>query len=1712
MNNKEYFSQFDDEKRWEALREYYGKSPKGSTSMARLAQECGSSWFDSRADDTPEQFIQHSWYRMINLRGFGKKKIELLLSILVASVDFEEFINGVPAIQEPEEPPQLEIEGWDRFPLELSFCVARTKSLFENVSLKTPSDLVAWYEEFGEKGVLGQGNTGRKTLTEIQQIYGGWKQCDLTRLQALLPIDEQLHFTLHDSILGHYSRLSDDYQAVLCLRLVEQHTLEECGSTLKKTRERIRQIEKLLLTNVELALDYFAEERDALFEEWQATGDISCVETLSEEHRQLFRGAIRNHFERSDEGKETIAQNQQEIESAVHAIREQWDYYTGGLRLNEYLEGEGLIAHKERILEAGNSKGYFSYDAATDRLTPTKALLKHAALACLKSSEREEWSGAEWLQKLKESPRFAEVDFAHLSHLYRNWKNDSDFQEFSIDFSREDSMSAIEELEEEIVADDTTDEAEPETPEARDPEQTEAINPPDRLQMIRDAVKAPIEETPKPTAIPKPAPEFEEDADAKAFDLLIRSAIEEAQSLSSEDALLGFLNVSDDDQQQILSIFREALSEQKAATLIRRYPALASYALTLAAAVGLQQSDIGSGSFYLAWDFSIGWSPPPTSRKQIARSYLAALKHLDLRVGSIFPDQTLDWKGGCYLFHAAVLPHFIPPLEAALKSVQRELPLPDPDEPRQIEQFARLLANRVERGQRRLIAVLESPVGSFLVRRLVLWHMTGDSDLFPPFILKMLEEQKSTGQETIIKRPYIIFDSLEEALFLELPAQSGKITNPNSKWLVNGRPFRADTIREPIRLSDIVSSEIAELTVEIEGLLRKSNGGSFELRKQSYSFKTGLEQDQAFRIFRESDGREVPFQIRHGQIELGLGAKYVALLAEDIEIESDHESDECELGQIVEFEANIDSQPLVVNDGENEWTIKPKITPGTFVHRKDAQSFTAKDLISDKDVSINYGSDFGLTVALPSGAQSASVVVESMTAGASSHRENVVNTTTEDPLTLTDLSASFSSWLSSLTPAMHEVEILLTPDGRKPLRQTFWYWKGLNYVTQSGDMYLEDFPQNLKASGYEYRDGRLEYVTGSKRCAEFSSNQSEAFKDFRLKIPKPGVDVTISNNEGEIMETNPPQAIDILPSDTRIITFTHGGLAPIELRSGDTLIGQVDTERRSLTRSLGALVSNLGKTGSINAHTIIPFIEDAPRRVIHWRTPKVVKHCNAIENEDGEYHWELTGLSSVGLKGIKARLYDVAELTEAATPTNIVEIDLPEHVEHRTETTIIEGLQIEVSMNFNDCYRFIFHYDRHKFLGQIHVLEMDCLIADGSGWQQLACNEGHGRLSDLRLIFKGHKPETTSEDNPVQHVFWNDLNTIGFGHGLDMSIADPEILERWLARARWLVNYRYPKIVWEKYSIRLKAFYRAVTRLAVDNGGTAYWWQNATAGLEEHAARKSQNATIAPCLLFGAAYAGLFPGLDDTVEEELSGDGLITKCLAESSRVMGAQSGALNYVQSAFESGRVEPNFFGYFSTWQDLLQMKDVPLKGFSLLDWGSKLSAQVRRASFDDIKDEFALLEPDHYVECIRKLSERSHALDSIRSQETSHWLSPYISQLNQIAGHTTGILRQVTGKPHEELWESFESSELLLLEEELRGLVTNIIKACCVLASVYASVNKGLISAMKAQKILDLEFGTEPNRAETLRFLIIGTAPELIAYLFLFFTFTLEPSPER
>jgi hypothetical protein len=655
-------------------------------------------------------------------------------------------------------------------------------------------------------------------------------------------------------------------------------------------------------------------------------------------------------------------------------------------------------------------------------------------------------------------------------------------------------------------------------------------------------------------------------------------------------------------------------------------------------------------------------------------------------------------------------------------------------------------------------------------------------------------------------------------------------------------------------------------------------------------------------------------------------------------------------------------------------------------------------------------------------------------------------------------------------------------------------------VTPTGDMYLAEYPVNVEIKHREYKNGYLRFPTRESRCVLISSEQGSELNHHELEIPKPGVDVSIYNTEGEVLEVNPERAIDIVPNDTRMITFVQGGLAPVELRCGNRPIGRVLHERKSITRSLSALVADFGKVGAIHAHTIIPYVQDAPQRVIHWRTPRVFKRCLAVEEEDGEYHWELTGLSSIGLKGVRVRLYNLAEFTDESSPCSTVEVDLPEHVKHTAETPIIDGIMVEVSINSDNCYRFTFHYYRNMFLGLVHIIEMECMTVDGSGWQTLACDEGSGRLSDIRLLFKGYGPEAADSDNPVHRVFWKDLNTIEYGDALSLSISDPVLVKCWLSRTKWLVNYRYPRIVWEKSNFRLKALYRGVTRLAVDNGCESHWWQNAITGLEEHAACAPRTAIITPCLLFGAAYIGAFPRLDESVDPILGEGGLITKSFKEASRVLGIQSGALQYVQSAFD--RVDTNFFHAFSSWPKWVSGQDVPLQDFSWSDWSGRLLRFLRRSSFDDIKTEFSLLEPDHYLTCLKKLSERSKNLNEIRVQDNAHWLSPYIADLNQ----ATNILRQVSGKSYDEFWSVFEESNLLIQENEHCSLVENIIKRSCVLAFIYVSVNKGLMTTEEALRILNKNFGSDPNHSETLRFLILGAAPELFAYFFLFFTFTL------
>ena len=357
----------------------------------------------------------------------------------------------------------------------------------------------------------------------------------------------------------------------------------------------------------------------------------------------------------------------------------------------------------------------------------------------------------------------------------------------------------------------------------------------------------------------------------------LATKIDASLKSSPDDTLLGFLDVSEELQALVLGILSDCSGHYGLKKLLRSHPAIAVYGLAVAAPIGLADDEVGGSAFYEAWRAAFGVFPAAGEREPLAQAFIAALDRLGLPSGTISPEHEIHWHGGCYLFHAAILPHFVCPLQAALAAAQQLRPMPDLEDDEMSSAFAHLLAQNTAQAQQRLKRVLESKVGSFLVKRVVRWHLTRDDTLFPAHIRKFLVEQR--GQVAFLSSPYVAFDEMAGRLQLVLPAQTPAVADAQTRWTVGALgPLRASSERPPIPLNEITS----ETTFEVK--LSQLRG---DLRDITYQIESGFSAERGLRLFDATTGRERK-AANDELVDLTPGQKYLVVFDYASSVESDH--------------------------------------------------------------------------------------------------------------------------------------------------------------------------------------------------------------------------------------------------------------------------------------------------------------------------------------------------------------------------------------------------------------------------------------------------------------------------------------------------------------------------------------------------------------------------------------------------------------------------------------------------------------------------------------------------------------------------------------------------------------------------------------------------------------------------------------------------------
>jgi hypothetical protein len=1191
-------------------------------------------------------------------------------------------------------------------------------------------------------------------------------------------------------------------------------------------------------------------------------------------------------------------------------------------------------------------------------------------------------------------------------------------------------------------------------------------------------------------------------------------AIKIAKSIqtSPEDALLGFLDVDESAQQEVLQFLRNRPNFLSVSHYLNRYPALTCYGLAVAAPIGLQDDDVGGSAFYGGWQSAFGYSPPASERESLAHRFLECLDRLGLPHGTIFPDHELHIRGGCYLFHGAILPHFVEPLRAALESAQKTKPLPDPDDADRARTFAMYLAEKVHPAQQRLRKTLQSPVGSFLVRRLVRWLLTRDDSLFPAHIKPLLQEQKGRG--VFLRSPYIQFDETEGQLQLVLPAQTSSVADSNTRWLVAGQQYRASSERPPIPLEDL-GIEGTEFDVTLAHL-------KDERENITYHLQAGIPADRGFRIFDALTGKERKLggAINHS-IELTPGQIYLIVLDEAAEVKSDHAEEQAGDSRFIRIETTPVSEPMVVEHEGRIWTFKAKVRPGLYLSQVDDHVFRSVRSVEGTDVQVSYGSGPELTCAIPAKCETPATLHFSTRLDAG-FNESVVcpSGSLREGFRVASAGELLTQWLAKLPPAVHAITVCLECDGSR-MTQELFHWKGLQRITIYGDFYCENLPSNLgPIKGFRIHEQALIRPRTRGGKAELAFTGLGRLDSERWEVPANRVRITVVSADGAPTELEEGSEVEVLSKDNRVVQFRTGGLLPVRLTCNGVSLGEISPDKPLVSRFLSTIAAEHGRTGVLKAEAMIDIPGDRAWTVLNWRTPQTAKECRHELSDGTQVVWLIRKVSVSGLAGLRIKLYDFARLIAGEEAEGVVPLTIPAEAESNADVSLGKSFSCSVRRKPDNLAQVRVSFDREEMRGSVWVTELECLLSNSNIWQPVMSREGHGRLAVTRLVFIGGTPEAVeARSSPLADLFWGKPHEPLAATSAAWQLHGSQ-LARWLTGLQWLLACKYPTPVWHQNGNRFKSLCQRLSAVCLLQGEQerSMWWSHAITEIQNHACEAQP--VILPCLLVSSSVKMAATSLMGCDLGALAVSGSIAKAFLEASLYENrADTHVLNYVSGAFHEKRIDRDLLCHFSGWAQLKANKPVQFGQFQYRDWSNQLTSKCNGRELSDDGSACELLSPSHFISCLFKAKRRADVLLSVSEQDYGHWLSGPISFLwgsrDRILTAITSILGpRLLGAPAEVLLRPLTESDQLAEDRHRKEFLGNIMVASCLVALAIRAKSAGIISMSQADTCLHSLIqitGNSPDSDEKLNAqiqLIIGTAPELFSFYFLLFTLSIPP----
>lgn len=999
-----------------------------------------------------------------------------------------------------------------------------------------------------------------------------------------------------------------------------------------------------------------------------------------------------------------------------------------------------------------------------------------------------------------------------------------------------------------------------------------------------------------------------------------------------------------------------------------------------------------------------------------------------------------------------------------------------------------------------------------LVSRLVRWCKTGDENLFPPHVSELLETEEGQKHFPRPKPAFLSFDNYSEDLCLCLPKQNSEVASNSSTWEVPGLPSLLSlNERHPIPLSQLPSLP-SKFDVKLTGLSGRSD--------KTYGFYNGIDPQIGFRIFDASNGYERTFNTKTTQVELAENKDYLLLFDASCSVSGQQVPQPMQCGsasgwQYLTFTAKAGSV-VNVSRGKINWTLSPRTRAGIYLIRNQTDVFQVKRLADDSRLRVYYGAGFNISCVVPShlipGAKLTFL-----------HPTEVAEQVNLEPLAtqgspgLVDVSRDFNDWLQRLPDAIHEITLRLEYGNRRRIEELV-YWKGLDRISASGDFLCISLPNNLLAErGFLRNNNDLKRTIGRPVLKVRVGAANEEWE-----MPSNRVRIVVSESDGSSQEIEEGGTLDVRPKEDRLVHFHTGGLLPVEILENRRVICTLSERKPSVSLFLSGLSQN--SIGQIDAQFVSSVGVTKPYPLLKWRKPSIADACTHRPGGVSTWTFEKIGNSNTSSFGIHlTKLNDVFSgsclIPSGNTQPRFTFASTASH-----QRLLEPGINCSVSPNAASSEVNIeISIDFNAEQGNVWLVDLYGRETNSQIWEPVCCREKVG-LSKARLILQTPRNSQNPSDAFLD-LFW--------GATLPQTPLTDVELDLWLCLSRDLLGWKFPSVVWRQNQPLVESLYQSLSRMALAAGtptSKQIWQKHALDNLCAHA--NSHSDVRKPLFLISSAPSmaaqSLITGPTATGTKAKT---MIEACFetASSYDLLNAQNQSDYTNWFAAGGSHINAGFIDKFLCTVPILKVIQGRLRlfDFSYEDWSRSLLQDCQRdvLSCDD------LLSYTHFVRCLEALQHRADQLVNIiqqpgpGSQTRGAWLRPFITNVKAELGRVRASiwtlepnlrssLQTLDPDGHDlgscGMW-PIEQVQFLATYPD-KELIVGIAAHCCLIAFALRSRAVGKIDDAKMDSMLRLLIPNQNQQSlEQQMNLVLGTAPELFAFYYLFFTLTITPSYE-